>query len=237
MKSIILLAGAGKRLRGTTENPKCLLGIGGMTLLERYLSALGEMNISDVALVVGYKKEMIIKLVKDINSHHNLKFIENPDFQKGSILSLYRASDELEEDTLLMDGDVYFEAEVLARLVNSEKENLIAIDTTSSSSGEEMMVGVKQGRIIDMKRDLTGNYDSVGEAVGFYKFNKQAGGELKQILAEQIKLRKNNLGYEDILPLLFKRVIFEPVIVDGLKWLEIDFEEDVRRAEELTRER
>lgn len=235
MKAVILAAGVGNRLRGVIETPKCLLKINGVALLERYLSALGIVDILDVVLVVGHKKEMIIEFAKGLNFPGSIKFIENPDFTRGSILSLYKARDELDGNILLMDGDVYFEIGVLDRLVHTNKENLIAIDSASSSSGEEMMVGIKGGRILDMKRNLIGGYDMVGEAVGFYRFNEQAGDGLKEILEEQVTLGEYDLGYEDILPALFQRVYFEPVIIDGLKWVEIDFEEDIYRAENLAK--
>ena len=235
MKAVILIAGVGKRLKRVTEAPKCLLKINRVALLERYLSALEKVNILNVVLVVGYKKEMIIEFAKGLNFQGSLKFIENPDFTRGSILSLYQARDELNESILLMDGDVYFEIGVLDKLIQANQGNLVAIDSTSSSSGEEMMVGIKNGRILDMKRNLAGDYDMVGEAVGFYKFSKEAGEDLKKILEEQIKLGKHDLGYEDILPILFQSIYFEPVIVDGLKWVEIDFEEDIRRAENLAK--
>lgn len=235
MKAVILIAGVGKRLRSATESPKCLTRINGVPLLERYLSALAKVNILGVVLVVGYKKEMIAEFVKGLRFPGNVKFIENPEFTRGSILSLNKARDELNTDVLLMDGDVYFETAVLDRLLHAPQENLIAIDSTSSSSGEEMMVGIKNGRIMDMKRKLVGDYDTIGEAVGFYKFSREAGEDLKQILEEQIKAGKQDVGYEDILPFLFQRARFGPVIVDGLKWVEIDFEEDIRRAENLAR--
>ena len=69
--------------------------------------------------------------------------------------------------------------------------------------------------------------------MGFYKFSGQACEELREILAEQIELGERNSGYEDILPFLFQRIHFSPVIIDGLKWVEIDFEEDIHRAESL----
>ena len=233
MKAIILAAGVGKRLRSVTGNPKCLLKISGVTLLERYLSALERLNVLDVALVVGYEREKIIEFADGLNFQGNIQFIENLDFTRGSILSLYQAMSELDGDSLLMDGDVYFEPEVLERLMNPDQGNLVAIDTTSNSSGEEMMVGIKDGRILEMKRNLVGNYDIVGEAVGFYRFDGQACEELREILEGQVRLRKYNLGYEDVLPFLFQRIHFSPVIVDGLRWLEIDFEEDICRAENL----
>ncbi len=235
-KAIILIAGVGKRLSGAQGDPKCLTKIDNLTLLERYLKALEKVNIQNVVLVVGYKKEKIKEFVKDIKFRGGIKFIENPDFTQGSILSLNKASKELDKDVILMDGDVYFEDILLKKFVDIGKENMIALDTTSTSSGEEMMVGVKNGRVMDMQRRLIGDYDIVGEAVGFYKFNKKACQELKKIMAEQIKLKKYDLGYENVLPILFQKIYFEPVIINGLKWVEIDFPKDIVRAEKLAKE-
>ncbi len=236
MKAIILIAGVGKRLSGATGDPKCLTKIDGVALLERYFRTLEKVNIRDIVLVVGYKKERIMEFVKGMHFKGNTKFVDNPDYTQGSILSLNKAAQELNGDILLMDGDVYFEDVLLEKLTGTDNENIIAIDTTSSSSGEEMMVGVKNGRILDMQRRLVGDYDTVGEAVGFYKFNNQACKELKKIMTEQIKLKKYDQGYENILPILFRKVYFEPVIIDVLKWVEIDFPEDIVRAEKLAKE-
>jgi len=234
MKAIILAAGVGKRLSGITENPKCLLKIGEVILIERYLKALVSLDIFNISIVAGYKKETIVESVRSLGIPAKIKFIENPDFTKGSILSLYQARNELDSSTLIMDADVYFEVEILNQLQGAEHRNSIAIDTTSHSHGEEMMVGVKRERILDMRRDLpVENYDTAGEAVGFYKIDRQAGKILKELLEQQIKLGKHDFGYEDILPLLFEVVDFKPVAIDGLKWVEIDFEEDIQRAEIL----
>ena len=234
-KAIILAAGVGNRLRSVTDDPKCLLNINGAPLLERYVDALDYLGISDIVIVVGYKKEKIIEFVKECNFQGNIKFIENPDFTKGSILSLYMARDELDGNVIVMDSDVYFEIEILAKLMDTNQENAVVVDTTSCSFGEEMMVGATNGRISDMARTLSGNFDVIGEGVGFYKLNNQACEELKWILEEQVKSGKHDRGYEDILPFLFQQIHFEPIIVDGLKWTEIDFKEDVYRAENLSK--
>jgi len=60
MKAIILAAGVGKRLWEVTQHrPKCLIEIGGQTLLHRYLTALRSVGIYRAGIVVGYKQEMI----------------------------------------------------------------------------------------------------------------------------------------------------------------------------------
>ena len=60
MKAIILAAGVGKRLWSLTQHrPKCLIELGGRTLLARYLDALAWVGIRQAVVVVGYKQDMI----------------------------------------------------------------------------------------------------------------------------------------------------------------------------------
>ena len=55
MKAIILAAGVGKRLWTLTQHrPKCLIEVGGRTLLSRYLETLASVGIMQAVIVVGY---------------------------------------------------------------------------------------------------------------------------------------------------------------------------------------
>jgi len=227
MKAIILAAGVGKRLRSVIDSPKCLLEINGKTLIQRYLEVLQGVNIKDVVIVVGYKKEKVIDAVGKISFSGRVNFIENPEYERGSILSLWKARDELNEEIILMDGDVYFEQEVLKKLVDSSFKNCLIIDTTSENRGEEVMAGVRNGKIIALERGLKGSFDVVGEWVGFMKISKNATVYLKRILKAKIELQEYEKGYEDVLPELFKQVDFNYELVDGLSWVEIDFPKDV----------
>jgi len=71
------------------------------------------------------------------------------------------------------------------------------------------------------------------EGVDFYKLDLHTCYGLHAVLKQQLQLGKYYLGYEDILPFLFKSVWFGQVAVDGLKWIEIDFRDDLRRTESL----
>jgi len=230
MKAIILAAGVGKRLRSVTDSPKCLLEIKGKSLIQRYLEALQEVGIKKVVIVVGYKKEKVMDAVGKISFSGRVNFIENPEYERGSILSLWKARDELNEEIVLMDGDVYFEQEVLKKLVESSFKNCLILDTTSENRGEEVMAGVRDGKIIALERGLKGSFDVIGEWVGFMKMSKNATVYLKRILKAEIELQEYEKGYEDVLPELFKQVNFNYELVDGLRWIEIDFPEDVKKA-------
>ena len=55
MKGIILAAGKGSRLNGTIgDKPKCLLRVGGKTLVERQVEALKSVGIEDIAVVIVF---------------------------------------------------------------------------------------------------------------------------------------------------------------------------------------
>ena len=66
LSAIFLLAGFGKRISNITKDPKCLLKINKETLIDKNLNILKRLNIKDVTLVLGYKKELIKKLIKNI---------------------------------------------------------------------------------------------------------------------------------------------------------------------------
>lgn len=71
MKAIILAAGRGSRMKNLTEErPKCLVELHGKHLLEWQLSALREAGIEEIAIVTGYKRELLASrgLVEFYNS-------------------------------------------------------------------------------------------------------------------------------------------------------------------------
>jgi len=230
MKAIILAAGMGRRIRDYTEIPKCLIKIGKKPLLQRYIEALSSEGIEDIVIVLGYKESMVRELLKKI--HFKGKIIYNPYFTKGSILSLISAKDELNNPLILMDGDVFFEKSVLERLTRSLKNNIFLIDTTSKGEGEEYMIGIKEERVVKMGRGLNKEFDCVGEWVGFLKMERDSSIILKSLLSGNFK---EDMGYEEAISLLLDKISFGYELVDGLKWVEIDFIEDVRRAESFVK--
>jgi len=234
MKAIILAAGVGKRIRSVTDDPKCLLNINEKTLIQRYLETFEDLNIRDVRVVIGYKKERIKESLRKISFSGEIEFVENKGYEKGSILSLWEGIKDIMDDIILMDADVYFEREVLRRLIESPFKNCLIIDTTSESRGEEVMAGVRDDKIMALERGLKADFDLIGEWVGFIKISKSGVEILKEIVKEVIE-KTNYRDYEEILPQLFERVEFNYELVDGLKWVEIDFKEDVERAIEMNK--
>ena len=233
MKAIILVAGVGQRLRSYARSPKCMLSVGGKPLLQRYLEVLASMGVTDISVVVGYRKAQVLSFLERGGYGSRVRTIVNERSELGSVLSLWAARDELMGDVLLMDGDVYFEDEVLRRLLESRQENAFVIDTTSPNMGEEVMAGGRDGLVVDVARGLSGAYDVMGECVGFFRLGPAASAELATMVGDAVAGGRLDQGYEDLLPRLVSSVPFGHELVDGLRWVEIDFPGDLRRARRI----
>ena len=104
MQAIILAAGMGKRLGELTKgNTKCMVEVGGETLIARLLRQLDKQHLSKIVLVVGYKAQELKNYLATIQIQTPIEFVENIVYdQTNNIYSLYLAKDYLvAEDTLL----------------------------------------------------------------------------------------------------------------------------------------
>ena len=83
VRAIILAAGMASRLRPlTSDTPKCLLRVGGKTLLQRSMDALIAAGIRQFAIVTGYLHQQIEDFVEQTYGDSiSVRFIHNKDFE------------------------------------------------------------------------------------------------------------------------------------------------------------
>ena len=145
-----------------------MIEIGGKPLLYRYFDSLLHVGVTRICLVVGYKQECIRETVASYPATVDVTFLVNPDFERGSIGSLWTARGALDEDVVIMDADVLFHPAVLERLVASSHANALLMDETVTQQTEECMVVMRQGRVAALSKHVPDEYDLVGEGVGFF---------------------------------------------------------------------
>lgn len=86
MQAIILAAGMGKRLGELTrENTKCMVKVGGVSLIERALKILDKKGLSRIIIVAGYQRENLMSFVKTLDIHTPIQFIINDVYVKRII--------------------------------------------------------------------------------------------------------------------------------------------------------
>lgn len=238
MRAIILAAGRGSRLaeHNPEGRPKCLMQIGGYSLLERHLDLLNRLKVRQVDLVVGYEADQIVEHVGQLVSRPEVAFHFNPRFQQGSVISLLAAKDTLLQggDTLLMDADVLYHPGILQRLVESNHKNCYLLDRDFIPGDEPVKIAVRQGLMVDFRKRLDPalQYDYLGESIGFFRFSADMSADLARECARFEAEGLADAPHEEAMRnlLLERPEAFAFEDVSGLPWLEIDFPEDVIRA-------
>ena len=231
MKAIIFAAGVGRRLQTVTQGkPKCLVEIGGRTLLSRHVECLNRLNVSQIVLVVGFAQEAIREAMAAESSTCEIRWVVNDQFLRGSITSLWAAREEMDADVLLMDADVLYAPEVLTRLVRSSQSSALLMDETVKQESEECMIAAQSGRVLTLSKVLPAGYDEAGEGVGFLKVQKPDIPSLLRSVGTCIAAGKLDMEYEDALTDFFQEVPVSYEKIGGLPWIEIDFPEDIDRA-------
>ncbi len=231
MKAIIFAAGVGRRLQAVTNGkPKCLVTIGGRTLLSRHVECLNRLGVSQIVLVVGFAQDAIREAMVAETSICPIRYVVNEQFVRGSITSLWAARHEMDEDVVLMDADVLYASDILTRLLQSSHPSALLMDETVSQESEECMVAAQDGRVLSLSKVLPGEYEEAGEGVGFLKVQKQDIPFLLRAVQACIHADMLDMEYEDALTTFFKDVRVGYEKIGGLPWIEIDFPEDVKRA-------
>ena len=243
MNAILLAAGVGRRLRPFTDtSPKCLLTVGARHLLARTLDALVRAGIERTTIVVGHCAEQVVSAAGDRWGGMTVAYVSNPNYEEGSIVSLWHAQPMLDADVLVMDADVLFPAALLERLVRSPHRSCVLLDGRVDGSGEEMILFAAANRVWNIIRRGPNEtpppppgvaaFDTVGESVGFLKLAATDARVLRTIVAQHVAAGQRGIDHEATYPALFTgcQVGFERV--DDLPWTEIDFPGDVARAGE-----
>ncbi len=109
MKAVILAGGFGKRLRPLTESiPKPLVEIGGKTILERQIEWLGNNDIKEIILCIGFLKDKIIEYINNEKRNTiSLKYvIEKEPLGTGGALLNSKELLKGEEEFIVMNGDI-----------------------------------------------------------------------------------------------------------------------------------
>ena len=237
MKAIILAAGIGNRLGTHAANqPKSLMEFEGKSLLKRHIEILSANHIEEITIVTGYQSEMIKTHLN--NEAISINYIYNDRYAEGSIISLGCAQEILfnESEFILMDADVLYDHEMITRLINTNIKNCLLLDRDFIPGNEPVKICIdKNGQINEFSKNIAEelDYATQGESVGFFKFTKLIGASLLSRIDDYLAKNKNNTQYEEAIRdlLLIYPEQFGYEDVTGIPWIEIDFPEDIERAQ------
>ena len=131
MKALILNSGLGSRMGALTkEHPKCMTEIGpGETIVSRQLRMLSDAGIREAVMTTGVFAEVLQEYCEGLKLPVRITYVRNPRCRETNyIYSIYCAREELEDDILLMHGDLVFDRDVLRDMLAS-RVSCMAVST------------------------------------------------------------------------------------------------------------
>lgn len=236
MIGVILAAGMAKRLRPLTDTkPKCLLEVGGRTLLERTVRAMQQAGITEFVVVTGYRGEQIRGFLETSMTSPHFTFLHNSDYEhNNNIYSLWMAGEVVRgKEFLLMDSDILCDPAAVVAIAKQE-ESALALNRHECGEEEIKVIVDANNRITEINKTCNPK-DAIGESVGIEKMTAEYSTALYRELDQMIVK-------EGLIDVFYERC-FERLIPQGHTFkvvdtthyfsYELDTPEDFQRAQEL----
>ncbi len=228
MKAILLAAGRGTRIARNVERvPKSTLPVDGVPLIRRSVELLQAENMECV-VCTGYEEGKIRKALAGLD---HITYCYNPFFDiTNSVASIWFARQEMNDDLLILNADVFFSKEILEQVIMDERNPVMAIDCSRTVEGDYFFYTGLDGRIEKYGKGLPIEQRSC-EYVGMAKIGRSFLPKFITRMDELIGRQQHNVWWENILYSFTddKEEDIYTVDVDGRFWAEIDYFDDYVR--------
>lgn len=226
MKALILNSGLGSRMGAlTSEHPKCMTEISAReTILSRQLKLIAEAGIEDVVITTGYYDDVLVKYCNSLDLPLHFTFVKNPIYdQTNYIYSIYCAKDYLDDDIVLLHGDLVFEGEVFDRVVASPV-SCMAVSSTLPLPEKDFKAKVVDGMVLAVGVDI---FNDAMEAQALYKLYRNDWNVWLKKIIEFCENDNRKVYAENALNTLDGAANIHALDVQNLLCSEIDNPEDL----------
>ncbi|HOD53949.1 MAG TPA: phosphocholine cytidylyltransferase family protein [Candidatus Cloacimonadota bacterium] len=233
MKAIILAAGRGMRLnQGRSSIPKSMELIGNQSIIHYQIEQCLNLGIKKFVVVVGFEKVTLTQHVLKMVNSSQVHFVENPLYENTNTLySLYLAGKYFSEDFIYFNADVLFHPELLKKIVNDNQQTELLIEKKKCGE-EEVKVAIEDDRIIEINKQVSLD-KAAGEFIGIGKFAKHDLPAFFEALELGALTGQHNNYFEYAVNMISSFCFLHPVYTDGLPCIEIDFQEDLKKARDV----
>ncbi len=232
VKALIIAAGRGSRLKGLTKDePKPLIKLLGLSLVERVILTAKRAGIDEFVMVIGYLGERIREELGDGDRYGvKVTYIENREWERGNGVSVLKAKELLNEEFVLLMADHLFDVEILHSLLKTRLEGdecVLVVDKRPPDYidlREATKVKVRDDKIVDIGKRMK-EYDAID--CGIFLCTQS----IFKALDESIKDGDETLsGGINVLSRAGRVKAFE--IKDNF-WIDIDTKSDYNKAEKI----
>lgn len=175
MKALILNSGLGSRMEVlTSEHPKCMTEISPKeTIFSRQLALIAGLGIKEVIITTGAFDNVIVNYCSSLGLPVHITFVKNPLFRETNyIYSIYCARECLDDDIILMHGDLVFEGSVLEDMLDYSG-SCMKVSSSAALPEKDFKAVIRNGRIEKVGTEF---FTDAMEAQALYKLNRADWG-------------------------------------------------------------
>ncbi len=195
IKAIIIAAGMGNRMNHfTKEKPKCMLKVGGKTILDRLIDNLLNCGVSNINVVVGYKKEHF--------DDDRYQCYVNHDYENNNILhSLFYAEEAMDSGFLFSYSDIIYDGSVIRQMLESNSDIAVAVDCNwleyyedrvDHPISEAELVFSEDRKTVTLIRKDADFKNAFGEFLGVAYFSRKGAKILKDVFYDLLQYYNEN---------------------------------------------
>lgn len=230
MNAIIFNSGLGSRMAGLTENnPKCMVKLyNGETIFERQIRILSDCGIKNFIVTTGPFKEQLYE-VADKFKNLNFQFVANDDYKNTNyIVSMNNANEYLNDDVLLLHGDLVFNKNLVIKLLSNKNKSVCLYNEEKALPEKDFKGRFKDNKLLEVSVNIFDNDCYAFQPL--YKLDKNDLQLWKEKVAEFVKDGNVKVYAENAL-----NEITDEINIYGMSYKddyidEIDNEEDWNRV-------
>lgn len=226
MKALILNSGLGTRMGVlTSEHPKCMTEISlRETILSRQLRLIAEAGIEEVVMTTGYYDDVLVNYCRSLELPLRFTFVKNPIYAETNyIYSIYCAREYLDDDILLMHGDLVFENEVFDRVIASPV-SCMTVSSTLPLPEKDFKARIAEGRVMAVGVNI---FREAMEAQPLYKLLREDWKRWLERIVAFCEAGRRKVYAEEALNELDGAVNIHALDVQNLLCAEIDNTDDL----------
>lgn len=232
MKALIIAAGRGSRLKNLTEKePKPLVQLLGLSLIERIILTAKEADINKFIIVTGYLSEKVKEKLGNGKKYGvKIDYIENKQWKKGNGISALQGRKFINDKFVLLMADHIFQADILKRLLQvklEDNECCLAVDKAPKDYidlNDATKVKIENDSIVNIGKEIK-NYNAID--CGMFLCSQS----LFKALEESIKSGDETLSGG--VRILSKKKKMKPFDIKENFWIDVDTEKDFKEAERI----
>jgi len=230
MKALILDSGMGKRLRPLTKRmPEALLMVGGNTLLGHQLDNLLSCDIQDVIITTGPFENMIKSYMRERYPNINVSYVRNPRYRTTNyIYSMWLARELIDDDIILLHGDLLFEKKLLKKLIGQKFPNCVLVNRKIKPPEKDFKAVIENNKVIKIGVEFSGR--NAFFSAPMYKFSKSDFLYWLNEIEKFVKKGDLKIYAESVFNKISDKIMLHPAYFTKEFCMEIDTKEDLEVA-------